>query len=184
MVERSTLRTARLLLRPLRAQDVDDLLAYRNDAEFARYLPHIPQPFTRDDAATLVAQTERESWDTSPTFAIERDGRVVGTVNFEVDLAHQIAMLGYAIGRAHWGAGIGFEAARAALAWAFETYGLARVWATADARNTRSRRLLERLGMQHEGTLRSHERARDGRTDKVYYGVLREEWVLQGAAST
>jgi ribosomal-protein-alanine N-acetyltransferase len=86
-------------------------------------------------------------------------------------------MLGFAIGRAHWGKGVGSEAVRAAVAWGFEAFALAKIWATADARNARSQRLMEKLGMQLEGQLRSHERARDGRTDKLYYGLLREEWL-------
>ena len=44
------LRTKRLLLRPFEPEDVDDALNYRNDPEFARFLPHIPQPYTREDA--------------------------------------------------------------------------------------------------------------------------------------
>src|SRR5262245_27461392 len=104
------LQTERLLLRPFREGDVDDALDYRNDAEFARFLPHIPQPFTRSDAVRFVITNMDEPWETSPTFAIELEGRLIGTVNLEVDPANQIAMLGYAIGRDHWGEGIALEA--------------------------------------------------------------------------
>ena len=102
-------------------------------------------------------------------------GTVIGTVNLDVDQAHRIAMLGFAISRAHWGKGIGSEAVRAAITWGFEAFALPKIWATTDARNARSQRLMERIGMQLEGRLRSHERARDGRTDKLCYGLLREE---------
>jgi ribosomal-protein-alanine N-acetyltransferase len=176
MVDFIELQTDRMLLRRFRPGDVDDVLAYRDDAEFTRYLPHIPQPFTRRDAEEFVARNIEEPWDLLPTFAIVLDGRVIGTVNFEIDPTHQIAMIGFAIGRQHWGKGIGYEAARAALGWAFEAFDLAKIWATTDARHVRSQRLMDKLGMQREGRLRSHERARDGRTDKIYYGLLREEW--------
>lgn len=176
MVEPVELQTSRLLLRQFRASDVEDVLAYRDDAEFSRYLPHIPQPFTRQDAQEHVAQNMAEPWDASATFAVVFEGCVVGTVNFEVDRANDIAMLGYAIGRAYWGKGIGFEAVRASMAWAFEALDLSKIWATTDERNLRSQRLLEKLGMTLEGRLRNHERARDGRVDKLYYGVLREDW--------
>lgn len=175
MVEAVELRTSRLLLRRFRAGDVEDSLAYRDDAEFSRYLPHIPQPFTRRDAEAHVALNIAEPWDSDPTFAVVREGTVIGTVNFDVDRANGIAMLGFALGRAHWGKGLGSEAVRAAVAWAFEAFDLAKIWAATDAHNTRSQRLLQALGMTLEGRLRSHERARDGRTDKLYYGLLREE---------
>jgi len=176
MVETIELKTNRLLLRRFRPGDVDDALAYRDDAEFSRYLPHIPQPFTRRDAEDFVARNIEEPWDLFPTFAIVLDGRVVGTVNFDIDPSHRIAMLGFAIGRQQRGKGIGTEAARAGVDWAFEAFGLAKIWATTDARHVSSQRVMEKLGMQREGLLRSHELARDGRTDKVYYGLLREEW--------
>ena len=79
------LHTDRLLLRPFHVGDVDDALAYRDDAEFARFLPHIPQPFTRADAEAFVALNISEPWDRSPTFAVVLGGRVIGTVNLEVD---------------------------------------------------------------------------------------------------
>ena len=176
MHEAVELRTNRLLLRQFRSSDVDDVLAYRDDAEFSRYLPHIPQPFTRRDAEEFVARNIAEPWDKHPTFAIVFEGAVIGTVNLDIDQAHGIAMLGFAIGRTHWGKGIGSEAVRAAISWGFEALGLAKIWATTDAYNARSLQLMEKLGMQLEGRLRSHERARAGRSDKLCYGLLRPEW--------
>jgi len=65
------LRTPRLVLRSFRATDVDDALAYRDDPEFARFLPHIPQPFTRAHAEAFVTVNMTEPWETMPTFAVK-----------------------------------------------------------------------------------------------------------------
>ena len=176
MVERIELRTGRLLLRPFNVGDVDDSLAYRDDEEFARYLPWVPQPFTRRDAEEFVARNVLESWEISPTFAVVLDGRVIGTINLEVDAKNETAMLGYAIARDHWGEGLTPEAARSAVGWAFETFRLAKIWASTDLLNERSWRVMEKLGMRREAVLRSHSVARDGRIDDVWYGLLREEW--------
>jgi ribosomal-protein-alanine N-acetyltransferase len=171
------LRTERLLLRPFRNDDVDEALNYRNDAEFARFLPHIPQPFTYADAKQFVTTNMEEPWDKSPTFAVVLDGRLIGTVNLDIVSDKQIAMLGYAISRDHWGEGITPEAARAVISWGFHTLNLVKIWAATDARHQRSRRVMEKLGMRHEGTLRAHHLDGDGlRTDEVLYGLLREEW--------
>lgn len=70
------------MLRPFRPEDVDDALAYRNDPEFARFLPHIPQPVTRKDAEAFVATNMSESWAHAPTFAVVLEGRLIGTVRF------------------------------------------------------------------------------------------------------
>jgi RimJ/RimL family protein N-acetyltransferase len=166
----TTLRTTRLLLRPFVAGDVEDALAYRDDEEFARFLPHIPQPFTRRDAEDFVALNMAEPWDRSPTFAVVLDGRVIGTVSFEIDSPARTAMLGYAIGRAWWGRGVAPEAARAAISWAIGTFGLTRIWASTDARHLRSQRVLEKLGMVRDTVRRSLRPGRDGEpVDEVTY---------------
>nr|MDQ3368401.1 GNAT family N-acetyltransferase [Myxococcota bacterium] len=141
------IRTARLVLRSFRATDVEDALAYRDDPDFARFLRHIPRPFTRADAEAFVALNMTEPWETLPTFAVVLDDRVIGTVNFNVDPASRSAMLGYAIARAHWGCGIAVEAAAAAIEWAFVEHDLTEIWASTAAGHVRSRRVMEKLGM-------------------------------------
>jgi [ribosomal protein S5]-alanine N-acetyltransferase len=136
-----------MLQRPFEAGDVADCLEYRDDPEFARYLPHIPQPFTRSDAEAFVHLNMTEPFDLSPTFAVVLEGKVIGTVNLEVDAAVRSAMLGYAIGRRYWGRGLATEAAKAVLAWAFKSLELEEIWASTHAENVRSQRVLTKLGM-------------------------------------
>lgn len=141
------LHTPRLLLRSFRTTDVTDALAYRNDREFARFLPHIPQPFTLQHAEEFVAINMTEPWETMPTFAVVIDDHVIGTVNLVIDPATRTAMLGYAIARAHWGRGIALEAATAILQWAFAEHDLVEIWASTHTAHHRSRRVMEKLGM-------------------------------------
>jgi ribosomal-protein-alanine N-acetyltransferase len=180
------LRTARLLLRPFAASDVEDALAYRDDLEFARFLPHIPQPFTRRDAEAFVALNMGEAWDKAPTFAVVLDGKVIGTVSFAIDSATRTAMLGYAIGRAYWGRGIAVEAARAAMAWAIATFALTRMWAATDARNLRSVRVLEKLGLTRETVRVADHTGRDGTpVDEIVYAcTTTRDAILEGMTST
>jgi ribosomal-protein-alanine N-acetyltransferase len=172
MAAPTVLHTERLLLRPFQDADVEDALSYRDDQEFARFLPHVPQPFTRKDAEAFVTLNMSEPWDRSPTFAVVLDGTLIGTVNFEVDADTRAAMLGYAIGRTWCGRGIATEAARAAMAWAIETFGLVRIWASTDTRHVRSRRVLEKLGMQREALRVGDHMGRAGEiVDEVVYGM-------------
>jgi ribosomal-protein-alanine N-acetyltransferase len=164
------IETARLVLRRFEAGDVEDSLAYRDDVEFARFLPHIPQPFTRRDAEAFVVTNMTEPWDRSPTFAVVLEGRVIGTVNFEVDAATRTAMIGYAIGRAWWGRGIATEATQVAMARAIEAFGLVRVWASTELRHVRSQRVMEKLGMRRGCVRASDHVGRDGTmVDQVVY---------------
>ena len=176
----ASLTTVRLLLRPFRPGDVDDALLYRNDEEFARFLPHIPLPFLRRDAEAFVALNMTEPWQRFPTFAVVFQGRVIGTVNLEIDPETLSAMIGYALGRQWWGHGFASEAALAVISWGFEVLGLVRIWASTDARHVRSQRVLEKLGMRREAIRVGDHVGRDGMlADEVVYGISRSDWFMR-----
>ena len=100
------------------------------------------------------------------------EGRVIDTVNFEVDMTRHTAMIGYAIGRAWWGCGVAAEAARAAMAWAIEAFDLVRVWASTELGHVRSQRVLEKLGMRRESVRVADHIGGDGKVvDEVVYGL-------------
>ena len=157
------MKTERLLLRPLRLEDVDDVFDYAKDPEWARYLDDVvPQPYTKRDAEEFVARSLLTSWDTHPVFAIEYDSNVVSGISLMIRQPHEIAELGYSIARAHWGKGLVPEAAKAVIHWGFEEHGLAKIYATADPRNVRSLRVMEKVGMVREGVLHFLLRYRAG----------------------
>lgn len=110
-----------------------------------------------------------EPFDISPTFALVFEGRVIGTVNLEIDWAASAAMLGYAIGRSYWGRGLAVEAAEAILGWAFGGLNLERVWASTSPENLRSQRVLQKLGMSPAPC-----------TTEANFAITREEWRLRG----
>jgi N-acetyltransferase len=63
------------------------------------------------------------------------------------------------------------------LTHAFDTWGVLRVTLKTDARNTRSRRAIERIGGRFEGIRRAHARAVDGSVrDTAYYSIVAAEW--------
>jgi ribosomal-protein-alanine N-acetyltransferase len=172
------LRTQRLLLRRYRLTDVDDVLAYATDEEWQRFLP-LPYPYGRADAEDFVARSFLTDWNTRPLFAITFEDRVVGGIGLRIAGSRNVAEVGYSIARPHWGKGFATEVARAVVDWGFETYELAKIFATANTQNERSWRVMERIGMTREGVLRSerpHEHDPSRRTDSAYYGILRDEW--------
>jgi ribosomal-protein-serine acetyltransferase len=62
----------------------------------------------------------------------------------------------------------------------FEQYGLNRVEIRCRPDNMPSRRVAERLGFRHEGTLRSvHPAGKDEPADLEVFGLLRNEWQRQ-----
>ena len=169
------LRTERLLLRPFSLSDVDAVLEYASDPEWATYYP---RPYDRGRAEYVVAQAVLTSWDRGATFAVVYDGRVIGLVSLRVDPEDEDrkAELGYDVARYMWGQGLAPEAASAVCDWGFREYGLAKIYALADARNGRSLHVMEKLGMTREAIHRSDEVERGERVDGVCYAVLRSGW--------
>ena len=187
--------TTRLLLRPFTPNDVEDVLEYINDPEWAEYQVNIPPPpYTREYAEMLVAMfSDPSCWETGhpglpssangtgllQIFAVVFEGRVIGDIALnqrEDDRLNDRVELAYTLSRQHWGKGLMTEGARAVMDWAFRTYGFNRMYAWSDPRNVGSCRVLEKLGMKREGQLRSHLKWNGEFRDQVYYGILRSEW--------
>jgi len=172
------LRTERLLLRPFRFDDVDDVFAYATDAEWARYLP-VPDPYTRRDAEEFVARCILVDGESRFEWAVVHDGRVCGGVSLTV-ARPGVAELGYSLARPLWGRGLATEAARVVVAHAFEQLGLVGIQAYADVRNKGSWRVMEKLGMQRVGVAHGDRLVRGERVDSVSYEVLRDDWSPAG----
>jgi ribosomal-protein-alanine N-acetyltransferase len=102
--------------------------------------------------------------------------RIIGTVGlFWVSKAAKSMELAYAIGETHWGQGLVLEASRAAMDFVMKEFDVVRVQARCKVENRASARVMEKLGMKHEGTLRSALFHRDRHWDMHYYAVLRSE---------
>ena len=66
---------------------------------------------------------------------------------------------------------------------AFEAWEVRRVTLKTDARNSRSRNAIERIGGRFDGVLRAHMPASDGAVrDTAYYTILASEWPAVRAA--
>jgi RimJ/RimL family protein N-acetyltransferase len=65
------------------------------------------------------------------------------------------------------------------LAHAFETWAVQRVTFKTDARNTRSRNAIQRIGATYEGIRRAHTLATDGTVrDSAYFSIVASEWPM------
>ncbi|MGL4442481.1 MAG: GNAT family N-acetyltransferase, partial [Alsobacter sp.] len=102
---------------------------------------------------------------------------VIGSIGvFWTARQHATMELGYALGTDHWGRGLIVEAARTLLDHAFACYPVERLQARVIVGNTASVRVVEKLGLRHEGRLRSSLFRRGHFEDVDYFAVLRGEW--------
>ncbi|RYE33739.1 MAG: N-acetyltransferase [Hyphomicrobiales bacterium] len=84
----------------------------------------------------------------------------------------QACTLGYWMGRRHSGRGHMTEAVRGAVRFAFSDLALHRVEAACLPNNEPSRRLLERVGFQHEGLARAYLKINGNWADHLLYAAL------------
>lgn len=177
------LETDRLLLRPLRLEDAPAMYAnWASDDEVARYVTWETHA-TVEETQELMAFWEKQ-YDRSDFYlwgmVLKETGQLIGTFAF-TDLSdrHQIAELGYAIGKAWWNKGYNTEAGQAVLAFGFDQLGLNRIQAVHDVRNPASGRVMEKLGMTLEGTIRQARLVKGQFVSINLYGILAQDWKNQ-----
>jgi RimJ/RimL family protein N-acetyltransferase len=175
------LRTDRLILRPHRDDDLDDLLRFHSDPEVVRY---VPWP-VRDRVATQIALeakkdkgilTEPGQW---LVLAIELadSATVIGEVLLKWSSdEHRQGELGFALGREFHGQGLAAEAANAVLRLGFDDLGLHRITAVCIEANTASARLLQRLGFTREARLVDNVHFKGNWATQLVYALTEETW--------
>ncbi|TBW39980.1 N-acetyltransferase [Siculibacillus lacustris] len=145
------LETRRLVLRRPTRADAESLAALADDAGIAEHLSTLPHPYTLDDALVFIDNTEIGPHRLN--LGIYRrgdDGAFLGTIGLMPRDGERF-VLGYWLGRPHWGDGLATEAAQGLVDFAFETLGAEAVAATARVTNGASRRVLEKCGFQYAG---------------------------------
>jgi len=182
MSQQPTIKTERLILRPYRQEDAPELQRLIGERDVVSTMMSIPHPY-EDGMAEEWIDKQRESFDKGETinFAIthRREGFLIGGIGFhEIDRQSERAEIGYWIGKPYWRNGYGTEAARAVLQYGFEVLGLNRIHAIHFGNNPVSGRILQKIGMRHEGCHRQHFKKWGVFVDWELYGILRSEYEI------
>ncbi len=177
------LRGEKCSLRPPRKEDLTTYQRWFEDTETLRFLPGLG-PLSDSQEEEWFKRTGEEP--NGVTWAIEVDGRVVGTTGIHgIDHRHGHGETGLVIGdKSMWRKGIASEAMALRTTFCFRELNLHKIRTRAFMENKASIRALEKAGYRQSGVLRQ-EFYRDGRWHDVWCGeVLREDWErAQGDAS-
>ena len=177
------LTTDRLRLRSYREIDAEAHLPIYSREDVSRFL--LQDPWTAEMAETEIAKrlprTGLETESRTLALVIETaDGlyslegsRVIGDIALWLeDGSDEKAEIGWILDPAASGHGFATEAAIAVLNVAFDHYGLHRVFAQMDSRNTASAKLARRIGMREEAHLRKDWWSKGEWTDTLIFGML------------
>jgi RimJ/RimL family protein N-acetyltransferase len=148
------LETPRLCLRQWRATDLEPFAQMNRDPAVMEYFPTLSSREQSDGIVVRTEQLFRERGFGLWALELRESGAFAGFVGLSVPRfdAHftPCVEIGWRLGREHWGQGYATEAALAALDFGFGACGLTEIVSMTVATNSRSRRVMERLGMRHE----------------------------------
>ena len=145
MPEGRLLNTERCVLDRVRAEDREDVLRLKTDAEVRRFLggPIAEETFDARFAGMLAPEPGSYCW----SIRTENGNAFIGLVYLgphhdgETEVSYELLP-------AWWGKGLAAEAVGAVISFALNELNLPRVVAETQSANRKSRQLLERLGMR------------------------------------
>jgi RimJ/RimL family protein N-acetyltransferase len=176
----SEIVTERLLLRELTEEDAERIFGYRSMPEVARFQSWGTS--SRDEITAAIARTADMkpgmpgSW-YQIGIVLRSSAELVGDCGFHVPEGEpRQAEVGIALSPEYQSRGYATEALRALLEYLFVRLGTHRVYGSVDPRNTRSIRLLQRIGMRKEAHLVESVWFKGEWVDDVILAMLAREW--------
>lgn len=163
--------------------DWHEVLAYQSDPRYLEYYPWSERSV--EDAQEFVRrkiqlQKQKPRIKFQLAMILKDKGKLIGNCGIRMNSPESLqADIGYELSPDYWGQGYATEAARAVVEFGFTKLKVHRIWANCVADNTRSRRVLEKLGMHQEERLRENEFYKGRWWDTLIYAILEDEWRVE-----
>ena len=176
-----SLETKRLILRRYQLSDAEDaFLNWTNSENVTKFLtwtPHATIEETKEYIAVCCVKNY-EKKDFYLWVIVDKETDVcIGSIGIN-DIREDTACceIGYCLSDIYWGKGIMTEAFNEVIRFLFMTVGFNRIQSTHDVNNPASGRVMEKCGLQYEGTLRQYNRNNQGLYDTVVRAILKEDY--------
>lgn len=173
------LYSERLCLRPFHLEDATDVQNYAGDYEVAKGVLSIPHPYPVDVAVSWISTHQKKFNEMkSVIYAItdRKTEELIGCAGLNLRKEHKLAELGYWIGREFWNKGIATEAVSILIKYGFQHLNVNRIYAKFFTDNAASARVLDKCGLQYEGTLKQHLIRFKEFKDVSVYAILKSEY--------
>ncbi len=175
-----TIETARLLLRPVEAADAPAIFAACSNP---RVTAHTVFDTHRclDDALSFVSGYARHNYaegvpDPLGIAFKDTPAEVLGCIGARWDSESDRRMeMGYWLAEPAWGRGVATEAAAALVRYVFDNHPVQRLQARVFAGNDASARVLAKVGLRYEGTLRAGALVKGRFRDVMMFALLRTD---------
>lgn len=172
-----TLTTDRLILRPIELSDADAIFAYAKNPNVCRFTIWEAHQSVQDSIDYIKNYIfGYYSKEVPEPFGIglkENPQKIIGTVgSFWVSKPAKCMELAYAIAEDQWGKGLVAEASTAVIDFCHRELGIKRIQARCKSENEASAKVMQKIGMSFEGTLKSSLFHRDRYWDMHYYAKV------------
>ena len=180
--EEYVLEDERVLLRPLKEDDYENLLPFAmNEPNLWKY--SLLTAASEDDLKSYlnIALESKATGKEYPFIVFDKlKNQYAGSTRFyDINLPFKTLQLGYTwYGKEFHGTGLNKHSKFLLLSFAFEKMGMERVEFRADNNNQRSIAAMKSIGCKVEGVLRNHMPTRDAevRRDSIILSILKDEW--------
>ena len=165
-----------LVLRPLTMEDAEDMFDYTCREESFRFLRGNAHKSVEEDRIFLskVLNSYEKNDDFVWGICRHNDNRVIGTCRiFDINLMDQRCEISYLVNPAYQGCGIATEVVSTLIRYAFYTLGFHRIQARCVVENVGSERVMQKVGMEMEGLMRSFAKIHGVYQDYKIYAVIR-----------
>jgi RimJ/RimL family protein N-acetyltransferase len=136
-----------------------------------------PRPIALAELEQRFDEALEEPDQTSMWFAAEVDDELIGECGLHsIDHYRRSCEIGIALGREYWAKGLGQDAVRTLVDFAFRDLGMHKVGLEVLADDDRAVGAYRKVGFVEEGRRREHSWFEGGFHDALVMGILREEW--------
>ena len=170
-----TITTDRLILRPFLISDAENVANLCNNYNLYKNTLHLPYPYTINSALSWIETHEKNfNEDKLYEFAItcKESGKLFGAISLSNNKNYNNGEIGYWLGEEFWGKGYATEAAKGILEFAFNIKNYHKVYGRFFSRNPASGKVMTKIGMTYEGTLKDQVKKEKAYLDIVCYGII------------
>ncbi|KZK06600.1 acetyl transferase [Lactococcus cremoris] len=176
LAEHQTLATERLILRKLQLEDATEMFNYASNPEVVRYTsfePHDSVETTKSTIANFFLPDGLNHWG----IVEKTSGQLIGEIFLNI-IKEKIVEFGWILNQNSWGKGYMPEAARCLFKLCFNELGIEVIQAEHLTENSKSGRVMEKLGMKHLGKVYSYFPKFKQPILTDYWAITKNEYTL------
>ncbi|MBC7713093.1 MAG: GNAT family N-acetyltransferase [Rhizobacter sp.] len=173
--------TERLILRKFTQADLQDIFDYCKNPNVARYVTWEPHETLKDSQKFIdFALSSYAKGCIDPMAMVLKDDskkKVIGSIGvMAVNPKNRTFELAYALSEEVWGKGFAVEASKPLINYVFQNFAIERLQCRCDILNPQSSRVMEKLGMNYEGTLKASMYLKGITRDMHMYSIVKPDF--------